>query len=146
MMKNIDVKDMMALIEPDEPVANEPIETDAQLTDIPADMPQATPAVAENISGTTTDAENSVNMENTDKSAEVNAELSSEADDKAADETGDETSEQASINIQFQPENLSKTLPMMGKGMLGIFVVIAVIIAIVYALNSITNPKDKSEN
>ena len=36
-----------------------------------------------------------------------------------------------------------ETLPIMGKGMLGIFIVTGVIILCVYALNAIFSPKNK---
>lgn len=56
-----------------------------------------------------------------------------------------ESSESPVMEIKFQPDTLNETLPMMGKGMLGIFIVIAVIIAIVCVLNRVTRPKEKQE-
>lgn len=44
------------------------------------------------------------------------------------------------INIAY----LLNSLPFMGKGMLGIFIVTAVIVTIVNALNSIPDKKDKN--
>ena len=41
------------------------------------------------------------------------------------------------------PENLTQTVPIMGKGMLGIFVVTAVVVTVVNALNSIPDKKNK---
>lgn len=38
-----------------------------------------------------------------------------------------------------------QTLPLMGKGMLGIFVVTAVIILAIVALNKLTAPKDSDK-
>ncbi len=43
-------------------------------------------------------------------------------------------------------ENFQKTLPIMGKGMLGIFIVTAVIILTVTILNKVTNIKKKDDN
>lgn len=45
--------------------------------------------------------------------------------------------------MNISVENFLNTLPLMGKGMLGIFVVIAVIILVVYILNKVTAPKEK---
>ena len=39
-------------------------------------------------------------------------------------------------NIQFNPSAFIETLPYMGKGMLGIFIVIGIIVVAVYALGS----------
>lgn len=51
------------------------------------------------------------------------------------------------MEIKVQPDTLvSETLPMMGKGMLGVFIVIAVIIAIVYILNTLTKPKENKDS
>ena len=44
----------------------------------------------------------------------------------------------------FNVELLLDSLPFMGKGMLGIFIVTAVIVTIVNALNSIPDKKDKN--
>lgn len=46
------------------------------------------------------------------------------------------------FNVQF----LIDALPIMGKGMLGIFIVTAIIILCVTVLNRITAPKKKKEN
>lgn len=43
-------------------------------------------------------------------------------------------------------ENLLATLPIMGKGMVGIFVVTAIIILTVMALNHLTSRKDKKKS
>ncbi len=45
------------------------------------------------------------------------------------------------INLEY----LLNALPIMGKGMLGIFVVTAVIILVVMALNYTTSPKAKKK-
>ncbi len=42
-------------------------------------------------------------------------------------------------NLFFKPMNFIDTLPYMGKGMLGIFIVIGIIIAAVYVLGAIGN-------
>ena len=47
------------------------------------------------------------------------------------------------MELTLKPETLlGETLPMMGKGMLGIFIVIGVIILVVYLLNNVFKPKD----
>lgn len=43
--------------------------------------------------------------------------------------------------MEFSIENLLASLPIMGKGMFGIFIVTAVIILVVMALNYTTSPK-----
>lgn len=47
------------------------------------------------------------------------------------------------MSIQFSPDTLlGETLPMMGKGMLGIFIVIGFIICVVYLLNRLFKPRE----
>ncbi len=48
------------------------------------------------------------------------------------------------MNISL--DNLLATLPIMGKGMVGIFVVTAIIILTVTALNYLTSRKDNKKN
>ncbi len=45
--------------------------------------------------------------------------------------------------FEFTPLGIYEALPIMGKGMLGIFVVTLVIIGIVWALNFFTSPREK---
>lgn len=45
------------------------------------------------------------------------------------------------MEISFSIDNLMSALPIMGKGMLGIFVVTAVIILAVTVLNAVTSKK-----
>ena len=47
--------------------------------------------------------------------------------------------------MEFSIENLLSSLPIMGKGMLGIFIVTAVIILVVMALNYTTSPRTKKK-
>lgn len=56
-----------------------------------------------------------------------------------------ETTAAAAGGIGFTPENLLETAPIMGKGMLGIFIVMGIIIACVSALNNFSGPKKKKE-
>ena len=44
---------------------------------------------------------------------------------------------ETAAGIGFTPENLAETAPIMGKGMLGIFIVTALIVLVVNALNNI---------
>ncbi|MBP3442755.1 MAG: hypothetical protein J6L62_08135 [Clostridia bacterium] len=46
----------------------------------------------------------------------------------------------------FDVQALLETLPLMGKGMLGIFVVTAIIVLVVNALNNIPEKKTKKNN
>lgn len=45
--------------------------------------------------------------------------------------------------MEFSIDNFLAALPLMGKGMLGIFIVTLVIVAVVYILNYFTRPKEK---
>lgn len=48
--------------------------------------------------------------------------------------------------VEFTPENLSWSLPIMGKGMLGIFIVTAIIVATVVVLDRATKIKFKKKD
>lgn len=48
-------------------------------------------------------------------------------------------------DIGFTPENLSWSLPIMGKGMLGIFIVTSIIVVSTVALNKFTAPRNKEK-
>ena len=50
---------------------------------------------------------------------------------------------ETAAGIGFTPENLAETAPIMGKGMLGIFVVTSVIVVFVNALNNLPEKKNK---
>ena len=45
--------------------------------------------------------------------------------------------------IDFRPESLSQTLPIMVMGMVGIFLVIGVIVAVIYLINKVFSSKKK---
>ena len=47
--------------------------------------------------------------------------------------------------VGFTPENLSWSLPIMGKGMLGIFIVTAIIVLVTVVLNKATSSKKKEK-
>lgn len=49
-------------------------------------------------------------------------------------------------NIQFNPSDFLATLPYMGKGMLGIFIVIGIIVIAVYALGAFGKAISKRED
>lgn len=57
--------------------------------------------------------------------------------------SNEETATEESIKIDFKPEEFVNNLGYMGKGMLGIFVVIGIIIASVYALAKFGNKSNK---
>ncbi len=48
-------------------------------------------------------------------------------------------------DIRFAPENLQWSLPIMGKGMLGIFIVTAIIVGSTVVLNKFTAPRNKEK-
>ena len=48
-------------------------------------------------------------------------------------------------DIRFAPENLQWSLPIMGKGMLGIFIVTSIIVGATVVLNKLTAPKNKEK-
>lgn len=48
-------------------------------------------------------------------------------------------------DIRFAPENLQWSLPIMGKGMLGIFIVTAIIVCSTVVLNKLTAPRNKEK-
>lgn len=50
------------------------------------------------------------------------------------------------MNFTFNPGAFLDTLPYMGKGMLGIFLVIGIIIAITSLLNAVTSKIDKNKD
>ena len=52
---------------------------------------------------------------------------------------------ETAAGIGFTPENLAETAPIMGKGMLGIFVVMGIIILCVSALNHFGSPDRKKK-
>lgn len=47
--------------------------------------------------------------------------------------------------IGFTPEGLEWSLPIMGKGMLGIFIVTSIIVAVTVVLNKATSPRKPKE-
>lgn len=47
------------------------------------------------------------------------------------------------MDFQFRPDLMLEVLPVMGTGMLGIFIVTGVIIGAVALLNALTGNKDK---
>ena len=49
------------------------------------------------------------------------------------------------MNFNFSVDNLMNSLPIMGKGMLGIFAVTVVIILVVTVLNKVTSGKKKQQ-
>lgn len=54
-----------------------------------------------------------------------------------------ETSAAIEKGIGFTPENLAQTAPIMGKGMLGIFIVMGIIILCISLLNNSGSPERK---
>ena len=53
---------------------------------------------------------------------------------------------ETAAGIGFTPENLAETAPIMGKGMLGIFIVMGIIILCVSGLNHIgSKPKKETK-
>ena len=52
---------------------------------------------------------------------------------------------ETAAGIGFTPENLAETAPIMGKGMLGIFIVMGIIILCVSALNRLGSKPKKEK-
>ena len=61
--------------------------------------------------------------------------------ESSADETQVEESTVVEHDIGFTPAGLQWSLPIMGKGMLGIFIVTAIIVAVTAILNKATTPR-----
>lgn len=66
-----------------------------------------------------------------------------------ADETAAAVAETTAVveaaRDYWTPENLAKTAPIMGKGMLGIFIVMGIIILCVGGLNNLSGPKKNKD-
>ncbi len=81
--------------------------------------------------------------------AETTAETIVETDAVTAEETPTETTEVSEdtegekSGMGFRPETLKNTLPIMGMGMLGIFLVTGVIVLVIMLLNWISNAVEK---
>lgn len=54
--------------------------------------------------------------------------------------------EVATTRDYWTPEGLKESAPIMGKGMLGIFIVMGIVIGCVSLLNNVSGPKKKKEN
>ncbi|MBO5230352.1 MAG: hypothetical protein J6B52_02905 [Clostridia bacterium] len=54
-------------------------------------------------------------------------------------------SEVAETRDYWTPEGLKESAPIMGKGMLGIFIVMGIVIGCVSLLNNVSGPKKKKE-
>ena len=74
-----------------------------------------------------------------EKDLEVNVE---EIVAEAKEEAAKTETAQGEIKIDFKPEEFGNNLHYMGKGMLGIFIVIGIIIVSVYALSKIGKKKN----
>lgn len=48
-------------------------------------------------------------------------------------------------DVGFTPENLEWSLPIMGKGMLGIFIVTTIIVTVTVVLNKATGPRKNNQ-
>ena len=97
-----------------------------------ADLPKTDDASVEAIENET---------EDTDSKTEAEADPSQ--DEESAPTEDAETTDSTSLKTIFAPANFVKNLVYMGKGMLGIFVVIGVIVLATAALNKIfQNKKD----
>ncbi len=82
-------------------------------------------------------------MEN--KELYTEAELLSGVETIGALETEESTAQVERGDIRFAPENLEWSLPIMGKGMLGIFVVTSIIVGVTVILNKCTAPRNKEK-
>lgn len=82
-----------------------------------------------------------VNEENTTVVSDVTTVI---LDEKLNEETVAETTA-VEHKIGFTPESLEWSLPIMGKGMLGIFIVTTIIVTVTVVLNKATAPRKKNK-
>ena len=81
--------------------------------------------------------------------SETEANTNSEAKSGSLENGSQELTEEitdATMNFRIDGQAFVDSLPIMGKGMLGIFLVTAVIVITVAILNKVTGRKKKSEN
>ncbi len=81
--------------------------------------------------------------------SETEANTNSEAESGSLENGSQELTEEitdATMNFRIDGQAFVDSLPIMGKGMLGIFLVTAVIVITVAILNKVTGRKKKSEN
>ena len=88
-------------------------------------------------------------MENT-TNLETTVVLADETVDAAllmaeAEETVVEATTEMEYKFAVTPENLTQTVPIMGKGMIGIFIVMGIIILCVTLLNNLGSPERKQK-
>ena len=84
-----------------------------------------------------------VNEENTTVATEVTTVI---LDEKSTEEvTADAETTAVEHKIGFTPESLEWSLPIMGKGMLGIFIVTTIIVTVTVVLNKATAPRKKNK-
>ena len=107
-----------------------------------SETPEETTA-AETVEETATATETAP-VESDPTESESESESESEAEAEAESETETETETAYKMNIGFYPETLLNTLPVMGMGMLGIFLVTCVIVLAVVILSKLGG-KDKEE-
>jgi hypothetical protein len=75
--------------------------------------------------------------------APVTVEDTAPAEDESVTENETEAETEYKMNVGFYPETLLTTLPIMGMGMLGIFVVTCVIVLAVVILSKLGKEKDE---
>ncbi len=81
----------------------------------------------------------------TDAATEAgDADLTVESADETS-ETSDETDETAKTGFRFNPASLKETLPVMGMGMLGIFIVTVTIVLVVIILRRFGGKSEEDE-
>ena len=84
-----------------------------------------------------------VNEENTTVATEVTTLI---LDEKSTEEvTAVAETTAVEHKIGFTPESLEWSLPIMGKGMLGIFIVTTIIVTVTVVLNKATAPRKKNK-
>jgi|GEM_PF-256657 len=75
----------------------------------------------------------------------INAAVLTSDEPVAIEEVMTETATVADHGIGFTPEGLEWSLPIMGKGMLGIFIVTTIIVTVTVVLNKVTAPRKPKE-
>ena len=84
-----------------------------------------------------------VNEENTTVATEVTTVIHDEKSTEEVTAVAETTAVEHKIG--FTPESLEWSLPIMGKGMLGIFIVTTIIVTVTVVLNKATAPRKKNK-
>ncbi len=110
-----------------------------------AETEAVTDAVTESVTEVVTEATTDDVDEITTDDVDETTPLATETTGVPAGDTSAETDDGPKTNFGFYPDSLKETLPVMGMGMLGIFVVIGLIVLTVLILRWVSGKLDKGE-